>query len=244
MPRTVYKTADVFGIGRDVPKNYVTRTSVDNVFVDSLTRDKHIVVYGSSKQGKTSLRKYNLRPDDYITVTCSNTATLAQLHSAILKEAGYIIEQSTTRTASGQSKINAKASAGINVGIARIAAGGGAESTTTDETSTIAVALELDPSDVNDIIRALEEINFSKFIVLEDFHYLPTDTQGSFSVALKAGLPPKSWRLLDWSCSMTSARTPVPPEAFESRRSDPGGRFHAASVLLSACAACSTSSAS
>ena len=65
-------------------------------------------MYGSSKQGKTSLRKFNLTPDDYISVTCSNTATLAQLHSAILKEAGYTIEQSTTRTASGEAKINAK----------------------------------------------------------------------------------------------------------------------------------------
>jgi len=185
-PDVIYRTADVFGIQRDVPRNYVPRHSVDDVFVDSLTRDKHIVVYGSSKQGKTSLRKYNLRPEDYISVTCSNTATLAQLHSAILKEAGYTIEQSTTRTASGQSKINAKISAGVNVGIAQIGAGGGGESTSTDETATIEVALELDPSDVNDIIRALEEIAFSKFIVLEDFHYLPTDTQGSFSVALKA----------------------------------------------------------
>ncbi len=181
-----HKTADVFGIQRDIPRNYVPRKKVDDVFVDSLTRDKHIVVYGSSKQGKTSLRKYNLQLEDYISVTCSNTATLAQLHSSILKEAGYTVEQSTTRSVTGESKINAKISAQFSLGVARVGSeigstGGGGETTETTE-----VALELDPSDVNDIIRALREIAFERFIVLEDFHYLPTETQESFAIALKA----------------------------------------------------------
>ncbi|HFG1852631.1 TPA: hypothetical protein ACGF2G_003622, partial [Vibrio cholerae] len=46
--------------------------------------------------------------------------------------------------------------------------------------------LELDPGDVNDVIRALSEINFKRYIVVEDFHYLPEDTQINFSIALKA----------------------------------------------------------
>src|SRR5262249_60264534 len=44
--------------------------------------------------------------------------------------------------------------------------------------------LELDSEDVNDIIHALAD--FNKFIVLEDFHYLPVDTQKDFAVSLKA----------------------------------------------------------
>lgn len=44
--------------------------------------------------------------------------------------------------------------------------------------------LELDPEDVNDIISALN--GFTRFIVLEDFHYLPIETQKDFAVALKA----------------------------------------------------------
>jgi hypothetical protein len=180
------KTPDVFGIQRDVPRNYVTRPHVDDLFVECLTRDKHIVVYGSSKQGKTSLRKYNLIPQDYISVTCNNTETLGQLHSAILKEAGYTIEQSTTRTASGESKINARISAAINLGVARVGAEVGSDGAGGETTTTVEETLELDPSDVNDIIRALEEIEFHRFIVLEDFHYLPLETQEAFSVALKA----------------------------------------------------------
>ena len=178
---------DVFGVARDIPVNYVIRDAVDGVFVSSLARDKHIVVFGSSKQGKTCLRKSNLNDDDYIVVTCSNKWTLSTLHSAILKAAGYTIEQSSTRTADGSFKINAKleGSAGVPL-LAKAKAGGDAGYQRTTSTSTTTVALELDPADVNDIIGALAEIGFGKFIVLEDFHYLSDDVQQDFAVALKA----------------------------------------------------------
>lgn len=39
-----HKASDVFGIGRDLPLNYVARKSVDELLVNSLTRDKHLVV--------------------------------------------------------------------------------------------------------------------------------------------------------------------------------------------------------
>lgn len=186
MAKQKLKTPDVFGIQRDVPNNYVARPNVDDLFVESLTRDKHIVVYGSSKQGKTTLRKYNLTSDDYICVTCNNTATLSQLHGTILKEAGYTIEQSSTLTVTGEAKINARLSGEINLGVVKLGSEVGGDNAGGETTTTVEVALELDPSDVNDIIRALEEISFRRFIVLEDFHYLPLETQEAFAVALKA----------------------------------------------------------
>jgi hypothetical protein len=76
---------EVFGISRDPPKNYVIRSNVDNVFVDNLARDRHIVIHGSSKQGKTSLRKYHLKTDDYIIVSCLNNWSMRDLFAAILK---------------------------------------------------------------------------------------------------------------------------------------------------------------
>ena len=56
----VVKLRDAFGVGRDVPLNYVTRPEVDGKFIESFTRDKHVVIYGSSKQGKTTLRRHVL----------------------------------------------------------------------------------------------------------------------------------------------------------------------------------------
>ena len=94
-----HKASDVYGIGRDLPLNYVSRNTVDELLVNSLTRDKHLVIYGSSKQGKTSLRKHCLQEQDYIVIHCSNKWTLADVHTAILKRAGFEITQSSTRTA-------------------------------------------------------------------------------------------------------------------------------------------------
>lgn len=175
-----HRTADVYGIGRELPLNYVSRKAVDEYFIANLTRDKHIIIYGSSKQGKTSLRKHCLQDDDYIVVHCSNKWSIADLHSAILKRVGYEVTQSATRTTSGRNKIVAAFKARV-LGVG-VEATGEKEDSKTDAITT--APLELDPEDANDIISALK--GFSKFIVLEDFHYLPIDTQKDFSVALKA----------------------------------------------------------
>lgn len=174
------KTSDVYGIGRDLPLNYVTRKSVDDVLINNLTRDKHIVIYGSSKQGKTSLRKHCLDEHDYITVHCSNKWSLSELHTAILKRVGFEVTQSTTRTATGKNKITATLKASLFGTGADIYG----EKEKTVSVATTKQPLELDPEDVNDIIHALS--GFDRFIVLEDFHYLPIETQKDFSVALKA----------------------------------------------------------
>lgn len=175
-----HRTADVYGIGRDLPLNYVSRKAVDEYFVANLTRDKHVIIYGSSKQGKTSLRKHCLKDDDYIVVHCSNKWGIADLHSAILKRVGYEVTQSATKTTSGKHKIVAGFKAGaFGVGVET---GGDKENSNSSATTT--KPLELDPEDVNDIITALGK--FDRFVVLEDFHYLPIETQKDFSVALKA----------------------------------------------------------
>ncbi|MDA0242223.1 MAG: hypothetical protein OT477_02305 [Chloroflexi bacterium] len=176
-----FRANEVFGLSRDLPLNYITRETIDQALIDNLTRDKHIVIYGSSKQGKTSLRKYCLEDQDYIVVQCSNKWSLAELNAAILKQAGYEVTQSTTKTVSGRNRLMAKISAGL-WGLGNAEAEGERESE--NSKSTTITPLELDPEDVNDIIEALK--NFKKFIVLEDFHYLNIEAQKDFAVALKA----------------------------------------------------------
>ncbi len=187
------RLTDVYGISRDVPLNYVARPDVDGLLIDSLTRGKHIVIYGSSKQGKTCLRKWNMEEHEYVAVTCSNKWDLGQLHSAILKQAGYTVEQSTTRTVGGANKITARLGAKLStpaipgvVPAAEIGAEVGGEKGKHETLDIRTAPLELDPFDVNDIIAALKTIDFKKYVVLEDFHYLPDETQKDFAVALKA----------------------------------------------------------
>ncbi len=177
-----YPVDEVFGINRDLPLNYVERESADTVLINNLARRQHLVIYGSSKQGKTSLRKNCLKEDDYIVVHCSNKWELDEVHEAILKQAGYELTVSKTMATSGKHKIFAK----IKAGFFGAEAEGGAESEQTHEEGVTKAPLELDPLDVNDIISALQDTGFTKYIVLEDFHYLPVETQKDFSVALKA----------------------------------------------------------
>jgi len=182
MPAMIHKLDDVFGLARDVPLNYVPRPTVDERFVEELSRDKHIVVYGGSKQGKTCLRKHCLNDEDYVVVQCSNKWSLADLHAAILKEAGFKLTLSVERTVTGRQKVRASAGAALfGVGLK---AEGAKEDEDTERTVT--QDLELEIEDVNDIIRALKSIEFRQFLVLEDFHYLSTEAQQDFAVALKA----------------------------------------------------------
>ena len=117
-------------------------------------------------------------------VQCSNRSDLADLHSNILKRAGFELTQSIKKSVSGKNKISAKFGAAL-AGIGINLEGEKERSSGVDVTTN---PLELDPEDVNDVIAALKSISFKKFIVLEDFHYLPYETQRDFAVALKAML--------------------------------------------------------
>ncbi|UYM16214.1 hypothetical protein [Endozoicomonas euniceicola] len=182
MVEKVVTLEDVFGINRELPLNYEERKSADDFLVNNLARQQHLVIYGSSKQGKTSLRKHCLNPDDYIVIHCSNKWGLDQLHEAVLKQTGYELTVSNTIATSGKKKISAK----LKSMIPGLSSEVSADCEETNDTGVTTAPLELDPLDVNDIISALNNINFSKSIVLEDFHYLPIETQKDFSVALKA----------------------------------------------------------
>lgn len=182
MPPQEHRADSVYGITRDVPLNYVARDSVDMSFIESLSLDKHIVIYGSSKQGKTCLRKHCLMDDDFVIVQCNNRWTLENIFGQILKQAGYKIVLSEKKTQTGRNKIIAS----ISANVFGLGAKAGAEAEEQNSLDVETRGLELDPTDVNDIISALRHIGFEKYIVVEDFHYLPVEVQKDFSVALKA----------------------------------------------------------
>lgn len=185
-PERTHKVGEVFGINRELPVNYVLRQGIDDKLVENLTRDHHVVIFGSSKQGKTCLRKSCLNDDDYIVVSCQSTMDLKQVHAAILKHAGYEVAESSTKSSDGSFKLTAKFAAKAGVIIASGQAEGGGELAGNQSEETTTHRLELDAQDPNDVIAALKEIDFKKFIVLEDFHYLPVETQQTFSHVLKA----------------------------------------------------------
>ncbi|MGS0747569.1 hypothetical protein [Halpernia sp. GG3] len=171
-------TKDVFGIQRDLPLNYINREA-DEVFKDALDRKHHVVIFGSSKQGKTCLRKRNIAIEDYIVVHCDNKMDLYNLNVNILKQAGFTVQVSETKTLSGRAKIKV----GFNF---HLFGNLGAEAEGEKTNQKVYEPLELDPDDVNDIIKALKSQEFNKYIIIEDFHYLKDETQVDFAIELKA----------------------------------------------------------
>lgn len=181
-----HRLEDVFGTSRDVPKTYVVRQKVDQTFLNDVTRTKHIVLFGGSKQGKSCLRKHALKADDSIVIQCHREATKAAIYEMILKQAGIAVEVSNTKTLSGGVKLTAKIEAEGKIPIIAKAKGeGGAEASGEFSKEKVTKTLDLDPEDPNEVARVLNESGFSKLIVLEDFHYLEPDIQQSFAFDLK-----------------------------------------------------------
>lgn len=180
------KLADVFGTSRKMPLTYVSRPEVDERFLNDITRDKHIVIHGSSKQGKTCLRKHHLKESDYVVVNCTRDTSKSSIYEMILKKAGVSCSVTNSKTVKGSYKV--MATVGGKAGIPLIAEGKGKASVDAGrerQTSEEHKSFEIDIEDVNDIVRVLTEASFEQFVVIEDFHYLDDEVQNELSFDLK-----------------------------------------------------------
>jgi hypothetical protein len=170
---------DVFGISAGVMATYVER-GADETFKECLEKKKHILVHGSSKQGKTSLRKRHLPPDRCISITCQAEWDLSKLYLAILRRSECYPEIMEERTNAGGGTI------GVRFQIPGTGLKFGGEKHIADHTTARYKFRNIDPNDPNDIIAALTDVGFNKWVVVEDFHYLPPETQRKFATHLKA----------------------------------------------------------
>ncbi|HIE4546596.1 TPA: hypothetical protein ACXNIW_000770 [Proteus mirabilis] len=170
----IVKASDVFKVSRGLPLNYTEREYVDKIFIETLTSKNHIIIYGSSKQGKTSLHKSYLKEDECINISCVNTWNITELQLAILKKVGF------NKIDSSSSSDNSSLQVKLKFPFIEIGGEIGRKETENQKHWSI------NPKDVNDVINIIKEVNFSKYIILEDFHYLPVDTQRDFAYILKA----------------------------------------------------------
>ena len=84
----IYKTNDVFGVRSKLIESYIERESVDKAFKEALTDGNEVIVYGSSKQGKTSLILNNLQEYQYVKVECSPQTQPIDIYKSILRQIG------------------------------------------------------------------------------------------------------------------------------------------------------------
>lgn len=177
---------DVFGVSRKPVLSYIERQEVDGLFENALKSDKQIIVYGASKQGKTALVSKYLPYDDCLAVSCSPKSNVKDIYKSILRKLD--IEIITDKQKSKSANIEVGAVAKIKSKIPFLVSGEVEGSTKVDASTkqqlsykTIEFNLEL-PQDIFDLYV---QTSLDKFVILEDFHYLPIDAQKQLAFDLR-----------------------------------------------------------
>lgn len=180
------QTNQVYGVSNDLIDTYIERPKVDEAFVNGLQKKKHIIVYGASKQGKTSLTNKHLKPEDAIKVNCSPSASTLDLYNSIVRQLNLEILDSTeiSTTVGGEVKIGLKAKIKIPFfggadAETEATASGEKESTKSYKIIDFNLALAQDLSEL------LRNVGFHKRIILENFHYLNEEVQKQLAIDLR-----------------------------------------------------------
>ena len=179
-------TNQVYGVSNELIDTYIERKNVDETFLNGLQKNKHIVIYGASKQGKTSLTNKHLSETDYIKVNCSPLAGTLDIYSLIVRQLNLEILESNevSTTVGGEAKVGLKAKI-------RIPFFGGADAESEvsikgDKGTTISYKIiDFNLALAQDLSELLKNINFQKRIILENFHYLNEDVQKQLAVDLR-----------------------------------------------------------
>lgn len=179
------KLHEVFGISASVPKyTYVDRLGLDSQFEYFLTADRHIVVHGGSKQGKTVLRRKHLTEAQSIVVSCGPNDTVDSIYERILTGTGAKVPSTTGRKSTTEVGGSVEGSGGIELPfIAKLGAKGEARGSKAVETMQVDEFVGSKVS-IDTVITAIRASR--RTLVIEDFHYLAEDERRKLAFALKA----------------------------------------------------------
>lgn len=182
---------DVFGTGIDVDSpSYVDRGQLDDKLKSVLAKNLHVVIHGSSKQGKTWLRKRVLSESETILVQAEPDTTIRKIFETALSTIGAKAPGTTTcvsttthsraLTASGEA--TAKFPMLPFSGSMKVGGGDDAGESTSMSTSDATVGEHLD--NLKWVCETLK--SSGRRLVIEDFHYLPENVQEEFAYEMKA----------------------------------------------------------
>jgi len=180
------KTIDVFGVRSELIESYIEREAVDNRFKDAIKGGNEVVVYGSSKQGKTSLTIKHLTEAEYIKVECSPQSQPVDIYKSILRQMNVSYE--TTEVTESGYEHGGKVKGGFKIKIpwtADCEVGGEIKDNKHDSTRTSKSYFEYNLELAQDVSELLKKFEINKFIILENFHYLSMEVQESFAFDLR-----------------------------------------------------------
>lgn len=177
---------EVFGISTDIPKyTYVDRQKLDEKFKYYLESQKHVVVHGASKQGKSCLRKKKVDNSNSLIVQCLPAMeTVEEVWRTALKNAG-IRQPSTLKTTKKSethfgAEVEGQASLPFLAGVK-----GNVDTGLKDETSETDEKIAIQADSLLPILADFLRSN-GKRLILEDFHYLPDEVRKDIAFGLKA----------------------------------------------------------
>ncbi len=179
-------TNQVYGVSNELIETYIERKNVDEAFTKGLQKNKHIIVYGASKQGKTSLTNKHLKDTDYIKVNCSPSASTLDIYNSIARQLDVEILEATeiTTTIGGEAKVGLKAKVRIP-----FFGGGDAETeasfTKENETGKSYKVIDYNLALAQDLSELLRNVKFDRRIILENFHYLNEEVQKQLAIDLR-----------------------------------------------------------
>jgi len=181
------KIEEVFGVSKDPVHSYIERAAVDDALSVALSQSRQIIIYGSSKQGKTALMQRHLPEEKRITVHCGPTHTAEGLYRSILRQ------QKVEITTDKSSETNRESSVSISAKFtAMLPWVGGGEAETKGEqkaggsNTNNRKCVEFDLAVAQDIGELLLQVGGeSKFYVLENFHYLSEEVQRQLAFDLR-----------------------------------------------------------
>lgn len=186
MSETSILTGQVYGISNDYIDSYINRADVDAEFLDGLESNKHIIVYGSSKQGKSSLIRNHVIDDKKIIIECSPRHRLIDIYKSLLRQLNVEILETTT--IENGLEVNGRASVKAKLRIPFITeaeANVAADGKVSRKKIYSYKQVEYDLSLAQDISEIIEESNFAGRIVIENFHYLSMDSQKDLAYDLR-----------------------------------------------------------
>ncbi|NBD31885.1 MAG: hypothetical protein GVY17_02650 [Cyanobacteria bacterium] len=180
------KTIDVFGVSNEQIASYIERKEVDKRFLEGLKRNKHIIIFGSSKQGKTALVNKHLKSNNFVRVNCVPETKTLDIYKSILRQLNIEFEEERTEknTIEGNTKGGVKAKVKLPFlanGEASTEFSGKGGSEESIKYKTIEYNLGL-PQDISEILK---KINFQKRIIIENFHYLEEKEQEAIAFHLR-----------------------------------------------------------
>ncbi|MFH2065648.1 MAG: hypothetical protein ABIK15_10665 [Pseudomonadota bacterium] len=226
------QTKDVFGVSSKPVLSYIERPSVDDKFVEALKSDKQIVVYGSSKQGKTALVTKHLPYEDNITVSVTPKTNVIDIYASILRQLGIKIK------VSGQDSKGREA--GMTVGMsfkaliplfgsanAKLDANAKSQIGENQQYEEVPFNLEL-PQDISELVHRIKK---EVVVIIENFHYLDDDKQQQLAFDLRTfqelgiqfiilGVWREKNRLIQFNGDLLDRVTEVPVEPWTE------GEFH------------------